>query len=266
MPEENEGLSGKGVIPFFFYDVISFIIPGSYLLFGGFLIWFGQQWSESLYNYIALGGRQEGSIAALSVIAGVLFILFLGLSSFIGFLLSSLSYQTIEKLWKLVRPYSMCRLKMFVGIGEGRGKLEEIFGEMFGQALSEDNLDRASNLCAYYIWDHSPVLGSVTGRFDAEKIMSQSSILVGILLAALDLVHYVYALLVFSIADPSVFLSSLSGILVCTIACSFAFTFHREKRVYGRYQMFLLLVAKREHSKNQTSEGRSEGNQLPAAP
>ena len=248
MAEENEGVGGKGVIPHFFYDVISFIIPGSYLLFGGFLIWFGQQWSVALCHWMATGEKQEGSIAAISVLAGILFILFLGISSFIGFLLSALSYQTVERIWGAINPYTMPGLKDYMGSEGQEEKLKERFKEMFGRDLENPNcnLDRASNLCAYYIWDHSPLLGTITCRFDAEKIMSQSSILVSFLLAGLDLVHYVYAVLVCGAPSPSAFAAYLFGILLCMIGSSFAFTFYREKRVYGRYQIFIVLVAKQE--------------------
>jgi len=254
---ESESVGGKGVIPHFFYDVISFIIPGSYLIFGIFLIWFGQEWSEALYGWTKTGGKEEGSIAATSVLVGIAFIIFLAISSFVGFLLSALSYKVIEiRIWGGKESYTMLGLETYMGIkGQGE-KLKGNFNSKFELDLEDCKLDQASNLCAYYIWDHSPLLGTMTGRFDAEKIMSQSSILVSFLLAALDLIHYVYAATESGAASLAVFLVSYMCLLLCAIVASFAFDFHREKRVYGRYQMFLMLVAKEEKRNNDDATGK----------
>jgi hypothetical protein len=266
MGEGKEVGSGKGVIPYFFYDVISFIIPGSYLLFGGFSIWFGKQWSEALYNWMTTGGKQEGSIAAISVLAGVLFILFLGISSFVGFVLSTLSYQAVEVVWRRISPYTLIGLRMFAGSDGQEEKLKRSFSAMFGCDLEHCDLDKASNLCAYYIWDHSPVLGPLTTRFDAEKIMSQSSILVSFLLAVVDLAHYLCAASVCGAASPGVFLVSLFGFLFCMIASLFAFKFHRKKRVYGRYQIFLALIAEDSGFENPPREGQANATHSTVAP
>lgn len=247
MGGENENVSWKGVIPNFFYDVISFIIPGSYLLLGSFLIWFGKKWSEALYIWITTPDKPEGSIAATSVLVGVAFILFLAISSFVGFLLSALSYWLVEvRVWRRKEPYTMSGLGEYMGSEGQQEKLKESFKAMFGYDLKDCNLDKASNLCAYYIWDQSPLLGTITGRFDAEKIMSQSSILVSFLLVLLDLFHYCYLAAVCGDASPGVLLASVVGLLFCLIASWLAFEFHRKKRVYGRYQMFLTLIAKQE--------------------
>lgn len=236
--DESEVGSGKGIIPNFFYDVISFIIPGSCLLIGGFLIWFGQDWSKALFCWLTAGGRQEGSIAAISVLFGICFILFLGISSFLGFLLSTLSYQIVERPFRKFSPCSMDKLREFAGSGDDEAKLKRSFAAKFGKDLEKCNIDRASNICAYYIWKNSSVLGTLSGRFDAEKIMAQSSILVSFLLLAVDICAAAFGRL-----SHFTFFTWLVCLLLCLIASSFAFCFHRQKRVYGRFQIFLALTA-----------------------
>jgi hypothetical protein len=73
MAEGSEHSGGKSLIPFFFFDVISFIVPGAILLIGGFGIWFGKEWSSVFYEWLHAPGREEGSIAAIGVILGVIF-------------------------------------------------------------------------------------------------------------------------------------------------------------------------------------------------
>lgn len=191
-------------------------------------------------------GKQESSIAAISVLVGVLFILFLGLSSFVGFLLSTLSYQAVERTWRKIHPYTMPSLRVFLGSEGQVEKLRHRFNASFGRDLVDCDLDKASNVCAYYIWNHSPALGTITARFDAEKIMSQSTILVSALLVALDLAHYLFATSVCGDTSLGIFLAWLISLLLCMIASFFAFMFHREKRVYGRYQIFLALSPEQE--------------------
>jgi len=212
---------------------------------------------------MATGGREEGSIAATSVLVGVAFIIFLAVSSFVGFLLSALSYNSIEIVWQKIAPYSMSELEKYTGSKGQEDELKERFKKVFGRDLEHYDLDKASNLCAYYIWQQSPLLGTVTGRFDAEKIMSQSSIMVSFILALADLWHYLHPAPALGDASQCIFLVSFFSLLLCMVACVLAFRYHRKKRVFGRYQIFLALSAKQEGLRNPCSKRQVSNPSFP---
>jgi hypothetical protein len=260
MADEPETGSGKCTIPYFFYDVISFIIPGATLILGSFWIWLGKDWSAALFCYLRNGGKEEGSIAAISVIVGVLFILFLAVSSVCGFVLSTLSYQLVEKLlWRRLLPrmqerlpklhteYSLQALEGFMGGPENAKSLRESYRTKFGRDLTKEaDIDHASNICTYFIWSRNTGLGTITARFDAEKIMAQSSVLVGALLLG-ELLFCCFHQ--GQIHDPEAHCFVWSAtIFAFLIASLIAFDFHRKKRVYGRFQIFLALAFK-EHER-----------------
>ena len=245
MAEGSEHSSGKGVIPYFFYDVISFIIPGASLLIGGFLILFGKDWSEAVFNWFKSQTQHEESIAALSVLAGVAFLLFLGAASAIGFLLSSISYHLVDKLiWGklLIWPKSKLSfrgLMEFGGSNQSNEKLVRVYQKNFGVKLNEVlEIDRASAVCEYYIWSHSQRLGVMASRFDAEKILCQSLALVSFLLLVESCIWWHSSL-------------TILGFLASLLASSAAFDYHRKKRVYGRFQIFLALCSEEDQTPNE---------------
>lgn len=233
MAEGSVHADGKSTIPYFFYDVISFIIPGALLLLGGLAIAFGRDWSCAFYSWLQ-SSHEEGSITAIGVILGIAFLLFLAVSAAIGFLLSSLSYQIIDRPWKWKWPHSLPGMSDFMGGGvDSNVRLNKAYLENFGEQLTErSDIDRASALCEYLIWHRNPTLGVITARFDAEKIMSQSLILVGVILLV-ETVFQDWA------ATPKMLCISIFAAMTC--ASIFAFHYHRRKRVYARFLVFLAI-------------------------
>lgn len=246
---EKDGGTGspEGVIPYFFYDVISSIIPGAWLIIAGFWNWYGDSWSEWLFNLPEWIGGPKGhevSEAALSVMLGTLFILFLGASSVAGFLLAALSHQSIERFWRLARKYSMDGLKSSIGIEGVTATLCRAFEKSFGVSLTENgDLEKLSFLCSYYVWAQSKSLGIMTARFDAQKLAAQSCMLLNLLLFAEVLLR------IYSLSGASWKTESLWSVffLVCAISSGFSFDYHRRKRVYGRFQAFLALAKSERH-------------------
>lgn len=231
MSDGSEHSSGKGVIPYFFYDVISFIIPGASLIIGGFLIFIGKDWTGAVYSWLESPSQHQESIAALTVLFGIAFLLFLGVASAVGFFLSTLSYQVLDRLiWAKVAKLSFSGLMKFGGWDGSNVKLIGAYSNKFGLELREGvNMDRASAICAYYVWNRSQTLGVMTSRFDAEKILSQSLALVSFLLLT--------ACWIWSYS-----LSAIIGLSVCMAASLTAFHYHRKKRVYARFQIFLAVA------------------------
>lgn len=254
--EATDSTAGKEVIPSFFYDVISFIIPGSCFIASSIFVWHPKEMSELLYHSIAAVPSKEGSIFPESVIVGILFILFLGISSLVGFFLSSLSYQLVEKMiWKKRCPYTYGGLNEFMGTASKNKKLDANFNRKFGQHLAEVNIDKASVLCTYYIWGKSLALGTITQRLDAEKILSQSSVFISLFLFAEQLIHFV---VIDNMKSTGQVWIIFFLIVLCGLASSFSFNFHRKKRIYGRIQIFHALVSQEDGTKSQSESQQAE--------
>jgi hypothetical protein len=242
MAEGSDHVGGKGTIPFFFYDVISHIIPGTVLLIGGLSIWRAERFPPSLPAWLNNLATTEESIAAVSVICGVAFLLFLGFAATVGFLLAAVSHQAVEKIWRRWTKYSLDGLARFMGDTIPNKALVGAYKDCFGIDLNQDSeLEGASNLCVYYTWKKDATLGAMMARFDGEKLMSQSLILVGMILfveavggGCCDRSRYPYM----SVCGLTLL---VAAILLFGVASGFAFDYHRKKRVYSRFQIFLAL-------------------------
>jgi hypothetical protein len=174
----------------------------------------------------------EASLAFVTVVFGSAVLLFTLVSTFLGFVLAALSYDLVERLWELRSLINFDGLVKFIGL-EDADRLKQQFKIQFGYAPKDDSPNRASFLCAYYIWRMDPNLGAMQGRLDSDNLAARNSALVS------------FALLVMSILEGLYFGFDLF-IWICTIllpvilsGSALAFHYHRKKRVYGRFEMFV---------------------------
>jgi hypothetical protein len=223
-----------GNIPFFFYDVVGRMLPGGFFILGMFLLSIRFLPRDDVGSFWKAIKGSEASLAFVTVIFGSAVLLFALVSSFLGFVFAALSYVLVERLWALRRPLNFDGLAEFIGIEETE-PLKQQFKTRFGSALKGGSLNRASFLCAYYIWRMDPNLGAMQGRFDSDNLAAQTSVLVS------------FVLLGMSILEGSCFGFDLFiwvwTILLAVIlgGSALAFNYHRKKRVYGRFEMFVAL-------------------------
>jgi hypothetical protein len=242
MNEFVQSTSTKGLIPNFFYDVIAFIIPGGFLVIGGLGMWFGpplHKWLASPPLAMTKSPFPDMSSATAALIFAIFFLLFLGACSLVGFFLASLSHQAIERiLWSRFK-LSLADLSNYLG-AEKIDKLKKLFFSQFGFALTDEHLERASFLCSYYIWRWDLNLGMMTARHDAERLASQSSLLVSGFLLIEALFHWgVVAHNWTSTYD----LAWVVCLVFCIVGSALSFHYHRRKRVYTRFAIYLAIVS-----------------------
>jgi hypothetical protein len=221
-------------IPFLFYDVIGRMMPGAYLLFGAMLCWFPFIcWGQFVAFFMETHFLQmSGALAAVAIGAGLL--LFGFVSSFVGFLLAALSHVVVEKGLCHWSPLSETGLEEFLGIRSIKF-LNERFEDQFGSEPTSGSLNRSSFLCAYYIWRTNATLGGMQGRFDSDLLASQSFVLVSLaLIAAVSVEIHLFGLRTY-------FIVWLCVLLVILLASGLSFVYHRKKRVYGRFGLFLAI-------------------------
>ena len=268
--------SVRGVIPNFFYDIIANIIPGGWLIIGSVWIWNGQHLKAQLICLLTNAHVSDFSGTAAAITVSLGFICILCAAALVGFLLSAVSYWIVERFLYLIlralfpvlfgsqsngpvktkardvftrnHRYSVEELSGIIG-KSNMDLLKSRFKRAFGSEISSDNdIEWASFLCSYYIWQKSQNLGLITARFDAEKQATQSCILVSLILLIEHIVH--------NLLSPARSLGSVSemwvwgAVLLAFSAASFAsFSYHRKKRVYGRFQIFHALYGTDEKSK-----------------
>jgi hypothetical protein len=120
-------------------------------------------------------------------------------------------------------------------------RLVESFDSQFGMQLNEGNLEPASFLCLYFIWRRDVNLGKMTTRIDAERLAAQSFVLVSFLLLIEDLIH--------AVIGGQLYYSEFvwaACLLLCLLASASAFNYHRKKRLYARFQIYLATVRESE--------------------
>jgi hypothetical protein len=114
---------------------------------------------------------------------------------------------------------------------------EKQFLIQFGSELTDGSLNESSFLCAYYGWKINPNLGAMQGRWDSDLLVAHSFVLVSVALLAMGVVEG-------CIASFDLFLKVWLIVLVVILCGSFlAFKYHRKKRVYGRFGLFLTLTS-----------------------
>lgn len=263
MAKEGEADGTNGVIPYFFYDIIAKIIPGAWLFIGSFWTWYGfGTWDGKVPpSWMQVGVPEHLSEAAVSIATGLSFIVFLGASSFAGFLLAALSYQITERfvwnkklLWveelpligKLLKrqfELDITWLEKCLG-SKNKERITHYFQKIFEFELEDGRLEEASFLCSSYIWNRSVTLGIMTARFDAEKVGIQSSLLVSIILLFENIIYHClpYGGRYTGWYPSEIFW--VACLLGCIVSCWRSFDYHRQKRLRERFQIFLVLANK----------------------
>lgn len=218
-----------GVIPHFFFDAIGRIVPGTFLAvalrFAG------------LRLEVLLPTGQYIEKDAGSLIVSV-FLLFLVLY-FLGFLLGALSYLLVERPWGKWRPWRLEDLRQRFGRAPGdRTILEDLFEQQFGYSLAapkEEQHIRIMNgswLCAYYVWANSQALGVLTSRWDAEALLSRSTLVGSVFPLAWSLSECKF--------------SHAAAFFLIGLLAYCAYGYHRNKQVFARFDLYLALAQRRQ--------------------
>ncbi|MGA8072477.1 MAG: hypothetical protein WB995_03320 [Candidatus Acidiferrales bacterium] len=228
-------------IPFVFYDLIGRMMPGAYLIIGVVLCWLPFLPVDRLTAIVKSKeflGMSGGLAAAL---LGLGLLVFGLTASFFGFLLAALSHVAVEEcIWQQWKPFTRSGLAEFLAV-QSLDELDRRFTEHFGAlpTAGVDSLNRASFLCAYYIWRTDTSLGGMQGRFDADLLATQSFVLISFGLAiavVLEILRY---------GCTHYFFLWLIALCSCGLAAGLAFDYHRKKRVYGRFGLFLAITTPR---------------------
>jgi hypothetical protein len=235
MPEQEEGSKVVANIPFLFYDVIGRMFPGRFLIAGACLSWLHflpLYWFDS---HLMQSKFSETSVGFATLAIGLAILIFAVTSTFLGFVLAALSNLFVEKLMRYFSPYNMDGLVVFLGI-ENIAFLKTQFLNQFGAMPKDDSLNDSSFLCVYYCWKFNPTLGAMQGRWDSDLLAAQSSVLVSAVLIAMG--AYEGRIVGFDLL-LEVWLTILGVIFWGSFL---AFKYHRKKRVYGRFGLFLTLA------------------------
>ena len=235
MPEPEQQSTMAANIPFLFYDVIGRMFPGGFLIIGAFLSSLRFLPFYCLDSYLKATKVSETSVGFATLVVGLSALIFAAISSFLGFILGALSNLLVEKMiWGHYWPFNLDRLSKFLGI-ENIAFLKTQFQLQFGSEPKDGSLNESSFLCAYYGWKINPNLGTMQGRWDSDLLAAQSFVLVSVVLIAM-------AVMEGFIVDFDLFLI-VWLIVLAIIFCGscLAFNYHRKKRVYGRFGLFLAL-------------------------
>jgi hypothetical protein len=234
MGESDSESKTKFHIPFFFYDVIGRMMPGAYLIFGTVLCLLPFFNRCQFFSFVQASRALDvsGGLAAVVIGTGLLFFGFA--SSFLGFVLAAISHTVVEQfLWRWA-PLDHSGLIEFLGI-KNEDPLWERFRNQFGAEPTE-KLNRSSFLCSYYTWRTSTTLGEMQGRHDSDLLAAQSFVLISLALT-------VAVLLEIQWIGASTYLGVWLGTLaVILLGSALAFNYHRKKRVYDRFGLFLALT------------------------
>jgi hypothetical protein len=223
-------------IPFLFYDLIARLAPGMLFILGFLFVIWRLSVMNRLSNWFCVAISSESTSGLFVAILSFAILFFCGFSTFIGFLLLSPSYLAVEKpfgwLWKL----DLKGLQKYLGAGNILD-LKQRFLKDFGFDLPEKavELNRASFLCAYALWNRAPNLGAMSGRFDADLAACQSTVFVSFLLSCVLL----YRKFCYGFDNVDSFLLILFATIF--LASVSTFKYQRKKRVYGRFALYLAL-------------------------
>lgn len=231
---ESESPSRTEVgIPYFFYDVIGRILPGGFLVFGVILSWKGLKFFNDIWNEVKQFHSIETGAATLVLGVGVL--LFVNVSSLAGSMLASLAHESVGKFWERRRPLNLAGLNTFLGAAV-LPLLQEQFKSQFHSDLTDNqgNLKGASNLCTYHLLKVAPKLGVISARHDAESLGAQSMVFSIVILIAISVLKLCL--------NPSdTFLKYWLAILaVGLIGYGYTFSYHRRKKLYGRFALYMV--------------------------
>jgi ABC-type multidrug transport system fused ATPase/permease subunit len=234
MPEPDQQSTVTANIPFLFYDVIGRMFPGGFLIIGTFLSSLHFLPSYCFDCCLKATKVSETSVGFATLVIGLAVLLFAATSTFLGFILAALSNVLVEKMiWRRCNPFDLKGLSKFLGIDIAFLKTQ--FQLQFGSDPKDDSLNQSSFLCAYYGWKINPNLGTMQGRWDSDLLAAQSFVLVSVALIAMAAIEgFIVGFDLFLIVWLIVLAIILCG------SC-LAFDYHRKKRVYGRFGLFLAL-------------------------
>lgn len=227
---ESEDVSSPGqiagTIPLFFYDLIGRIVPGAVLILG-VMVYVRR---DLLVNWLS-GLQQVFPKDSTAGYAAAIILLFFAFAYFCGVILASLSYLAIENISKRIFPLNLKTFADHYELGLSND-LPKRFRHHFGVSLNSGSIDRASALCAFYVWRKDSNLGLITARTDAELLGARSLVLVSLILLVLPFFHYWTGWPPFTWTWAGCLTVILwSGILT--------FRYLREKRVFMRCALFL---------------------------
>jgi hypothetical protein len=234
MPESEQQSAVVANIPFLFYDVIGRMFPGGFLIIGAFLSSLRFLPFYCLDSCLKATKVSETSVGFATLVIGLAVLIFAVTASFLGFILAALSHVLVERIWRRCSPFNLDGLSKFLGI-ENVGFLKTQFQLQFGSEPKDGSLNESSFLCAYYGWKINPNLGTMQGRWDSDLLAAQSFVLVSVVLIVMAFVEGF-------IAGFELFLIVWLIVLAIILCGScLAFNYHRKKRVYGRFGLFLAL-------------------------
>jgi hypothetical protein len=242
-----------GIIPLFFYDVIGHILPGTTLILG--CVWYFKGLDLSALS----DPNKEFFWKNAGVVGTALFVLFFfGLAEILGMFLKPISFHLIQaptRQW--IDPLCKEKLRKFLGLADIHD-LKVRFRMHFGSDMLESEekknrtedkaLNPASFLCAYYAMRIDPNLGLLSSRWDAEALSIQSLSVVILIFVLLPLLEYVTPYIPhFPQLPPPKTEHGFYWSLFCLTLFGFnygAYIYLRQKRVFGRFALFLAVTAK----------------------
>ncbi len=232
MAEELETKQISGSIPFFFYDLIGRIVPGAVLILGVLLYFENDLLHNWLMTIQCIFPKDSTAGYALAIV-----LLFFGVAHLLGVLLGSMSYMVVASPWEKFAPFDSARLKDYLGMADTR-ELHARFKKLFGYALDEAHLNKASFQCSYYVWRTNPNLGLMTARADAELLSAQNLVFVNLIL---------FLMSSFRLSRHLGWNGDLPWAVCLGLAffgtCP-SFNYMRKKKVFGRFGMFLASTSK----------------------
>lgn len=163
-----------GLIPNFWFDLIGRIVPGSYMLFGLFLIGWDVEPLKRTWEYL---GRYT------TVGPPVAFLLFLLAAYFIGLLLGALGYRSIRNRVLKGRIFSP---KDFP---ENVNTMLKRYGINSDVEYNSRKVRNVRDYCSYFIWDKNPALAVLFSRADAEALAGSAIALASVFLFAFFLLR-----------------------------------------------------------------------------
>jgi hypothetical protein len=218
-------------IPFFFYDIIGRILPGSFLILGTIITFRG----HTIFSWIAKKAEGEIKIetGVAALVLGVVVILFVGSSALVGMMLASVAHVILGWVWSRIHKLNFANMLKFLNTGDVPA-FREHFERHFGNIDLEDpkQFKGASILCSYYVFCASQGLGTLAARHDAEALSAQSVVLASFILAMTTLTRL-------SHKDEVVFLHGWLVVLGSVfVGAVLTYDYHRKKKVYSRFGLY----------------------------
>ncbi len=220
---ELENLPEKVVslIPYFYYDLFSRILPGFFLTFGLFLAFHDKKQVKDLIEG-AKGARTAEWVVGCAVLVAACFL--------VGFLLGQLG----RLLWLRFKiPVSLADLRdQFGSTATAESSLEVAFRTHFGFGLNHNTekktyLVYCSRLCELAVASRHPALDAVSVRIASEELLSRSLLFAGVILLSVSGIRQQWW-------------ACGAYIVIASLALR-SFIHYREEGIRERFQMFLIL-------------------------